>query len=219
MTDGEILRSGLERLGVTAPDAPERLEQYAREIRLWNGKIDLVADKEALIVRHLLDSLAILPLLRERGLLPAPRLADVGSGAGLPGVPLALALPDARVILVERSGRRAGFLRSTVAILGLHNAEVLHGDLRSTEVGSVDLCLFRALTGMNAHLVQDLRRTVGSGVGSGADSGAVIAYAGRRSSAEETADQLRSGFARVEVVPVAVPFLDAERHVVVATQS
>ncbi len=210
MTDAEILRSGLEQLDVARPDAAERLERYAREIRLWNAKIDLVSDEEALIVRHFLDSLSVLPVLREHGLISSSRLADAGSGAGLPGIPLAVALPDVQVSLVERSGRRAGFLRSTIAILGLHNAEVFQGDLRHLDAGSVDLCLFRALTGMGADLVRDLRRAVGSG--------AVLAYAGRRSSADETAELLRRGFAAVEVVPVAVPFLEAERHAVVATQ-
>lgn len=253
MNEIDTLTRGLERLGVTTPGAVQRLERYAREIRLWNSRIDLVADEDALVVRHLLDSLAVLPLLRAHGFLPPEaggracsdggriRMADVGSGAGLPGIPLAVALPEVRITLVERSGRRAGFLRSTVAILGLRNADVFHGDIRSFEAGSVDLCLFRALTGLTAEIVQSLRRVVyppaetpgGRGrdnfTGEGgvptvptvptgdASARGAVAYAGRRASAEDTADLLRGSFESVELVKVKVPFLDAERHVVIAT--
>lgn len=118
-----------------------RLQEFERLLRERAIPLGFVAkgDAERLAERHVLDSLRAAPLVPSS----ARSAYDLGSGAGLPGVVLALALPDLHVILVEAQERRAGFLEYAVSTLGLANADVHVGraeDLRDP----VDVCLARA---------------------------------------------------------------------------
>jgi len=107
---------GAARLGVQLDDeAVDGLLAHLDELRTWAPRLSLVspgdlADPGALVERHVLDSLASLPVVAETS--PRPRVLDLGSGAGFPGVPIAVALRRARVLLVEPRLRRASFLRS-----------------------------------------------------------------------------------------------------------
>ena len=104
----------------------EPLLIYLHELEKWNAAYNLTAVRDPLemVTRHLLDSLAVLPALQT---LPRPmqRLIDVGSGAGLPGIPLALVHPEWQVDLLDSNGKKARFLRHAVRTLGLRNAQVL----------------------------------------------------------------------------------------------
>ena len=95
--------------------------QYLALIQKWNRVHNLTAvrEPEAMLVRHLLDSLAVLPHVA------GPRIADVGSGAGLPGIPLALARPEWRVTLVESNHKKTAFLQQARIELNLKNVEVM----------------------------------------------------------------------------------------------
>lgn len=222
VTEEQILSAGLRELLPVEIDAPgdtpnlstlvTLLMRYVEELRGWNARIDLLADAgEGLVPRHILDSLAGIPVIREWAFREPDgglELADLGSGAGLPGIPLALTLPEARVVLVERSGRRAGFLRSTAAVLGLRNTRVVQGRLEELDEGSVSNVVFRALSEMDGGLARQLRRIC--------RRGAVCAYKGRRDAAVADAETLSAYFSEVEVLPLQVPFLEAERHMVVA---
>ena len=107
------LREQAGSLGVDLDDvALERLVRFLDELVLWNARTNLVGehDRRALIDRHLVDALAAVPLLRRLG--PNLRLADVGSGGGLPGIPLAIALHPREMRLIEPRQKRASFLRS-----------------------------------------------------------------------------------------------------------
>ncbi|MGI8775107.1 MAG: 16S rRNA (guanine(527)-N(7))-methyltransferase RsmG [Actinomycetota bacterium] len=101
----------------------ERLQGYEELLRSWASRLDLVAgsDLPRLRERHIDDSLRLLPLLEE---LPPGPCVDVGAGAGLPGIPLAIAAPDRRWVLLEPRQKRAGFLEEVVRALDL-NCEVL----------------------------------------------------------------------------------------------
>lgn len=105
----------------------EQLSQFAGLIRLWNSKINLVAPKTlaTLEERHIADSAQLAPYLPT---IPHA-LLDVGSGAGLPGVVLAVLRPDVAVTLAERDQRKAAFLHTVVHQLGLANAQVFGGDV------------------------------------------------------------------------------------------
>ena len=119
------LGSVLREAGVDVSDqAVEQLNQYAGMLLEWNRRMDLtsVSDSDTGI-RHFLDSL--LPL-REAGLFPdGARIIDVGTGAGFPGLPLAIARPDLRVTLLEAQGKRCQFLNAVIDTLGLPNVAVI----------------------------------------------------------------------------------------------
>ncbi len=126
------LREGAASLDVALDEAAVRgLLAFAAELLRWNAKIDLIgpADLLAVVDRHLLDSLALLPLLHAAGI---SSLADIGSGAGLPGLVLALADPALRVVSIEPRARRAAFQRHAVRQLGLANVRVVVARLPPT---------------------------------------------------------------------------------------
>src|SRR5690348_15519004 len=125
MSDRPSLQADLER-GIAAmrldlpADAIAKLRGYLDLLIRWNKTYNLTAvrDPAQMVTRHLLDSLAVLPFVRGRS------LADLGSGAGLPGIPLAIARPDMQVTLVDSNGKKARFLREVVRGLPLKNASV-----------------------------------------------------------------------------------------------
>src|SRR5690606_26729241 len=115
------LEAGLTALGLPPQPLALRLLDYLALLSPWNRAYNLTAVREerAMGSRHLLDSLAMWRFLRPG------RLADLGTGPGLPGIPLAMARPDVEVSLVESKGKKARFLREAVRRLGLANARVL----------------------------------------------------------------------------------------------
>jgi 16S rRNA (guanine527-N7)-methyltransferase len=128
MTPHAALERGLEELELALPASTrDQLIAYVTLLAKWNRSYNLTAvrDPLAMVSQHLLDSLAVLPQL------PLPpevvRLADVGTGAGLPGIPLALARPQWHVALVESNQKKAAFLRQAAIELGIRNVEVHEG--------------------------------------------------------------------------------------------
>ena len=112
----QLASVGLAENGDTADALAEFLQLLAK----WNKVHNLTAiiEPEAMIQRHLVESLALGALLK------GERIADVGSGGGLPGIPLAIAQPEKGFTLIESRGKRAGFLRHVQAVLGLKNVVV-----------------------------------------------------------------------------------------------
>jgi len=124
MTPAAALQRGLSMLALALPPgAQEKLLAYLELLTKWNRTYNLTAIRDPLqmVSHHLLDSLAVL------GEIPAGSLADVGSGAGLPGIPIAIAEPDRRVTLNDANHKKSAFLRQAVIELGIMNAEVHHG--------------------------------------------------------------------------------------------
>ena len=209
LTDGELLDDGLHRLGLGGDERlRDRLQRFAALIEAANPVYGLVdADRRRLVTHHLLDSLAAVPALRE--VEPRAMLLDVGSGAGLPGVPLALALAGSRVTLVERSARRAAFLNHVRRELAPVALTVVDRPLREAAVAPADVVTWRAVAPL-ARLLPDLlpvlhaRSTVALYQGTAATArrelGAARAAAGER--------------LRARMIRLAVPHLDAERHLV-----
>jgi len=205
-----LLRGGIGRLGILATPAQlERLERYRLELERWNRAFGFVkAEGDELVVRHFLDSLAGLGTVA--GMIGSGRLADVGSGAGFPGIPLAIMLPQASVTLVEPASRKAAFLRGVAILLDLGNVAVEERQLREVQ-GPFDLVTFRAFRPLSAEVLAGLRRLL-------TPAGAIVAYKGRR---ERIVEELAAlglaggGPLQVEVVALQVPFLQEERHLVV----
>jgi len=190
------------------------LTRYIKEIELFNPAYGLVGtnNSEELVVKHILDSLApvgiISRLLTEAGAKDTPRIADAGSGAGLPGIPLAIAMPNCEFTLIERMGRRAGFLCGAKAVLNLSNITVEEGELEKTAAGTFSLITFRAFKPLEPKLLKTLLRVC-------AEGGVIAAYKGRRKKTEAEAAALGNIRGKWEIIPCAVPFLEEERHLLV----
>ena len=191
------------------------LEKYLGEIELHNPALSLIGtnDSRELILKHLLDSLAPLGIILRKCHCQKNAgqfsIADVGSGAGLPGIPLAIALPGAKVTLIERKGRRAGFLRNTIAALGLANVAVEEEEMEKAKTGRFDLVTCRAFRPLEPKIFSKMYRLCREG-------GILSAYKGRRAKiGEEMAalEQALPGLAgQWEAIPCPVPMLDEERH-------
>lgn len=151
------LREGLRRLGLVVPDGDiTRLLSYLQLIAQWNKVYNLTAirDPQAMLTQHLLDCLAIVPALRRglagEGNAPAHgpagagrRVLDVGSGAGLPGVVLAICEPGWQVTCVDAVAKKSGFIRQVAAELGLPNLNATHQRVEAMQ-GRYDLITSRA---------------------------------------------------------------------------
>lgn len=207
-----VLGDGIEQLGLAGRDGAESLLAYTRELERWSERLGLVhATGRELIVRHILDSLAGLETVQS--LIEshdAPALADIGTGGGLPGIPLACFLPHAGVALVERSERKCGFLRGVLPAAKIRNAQVVNKQLSALRP-PFDVIVLRAFQPLSAPLVIQLTRLLSPG-------GAVCAYKGRAERVLAEIASLGDGPARninIETVPVVVPFLSEERHLVI----
>ena len=111
------LSEGKNRLGVTLPDGiDEGLWRLMEELLRWNARVNLTAitDPEEVLEKHFLDSLAVLPEVGQ-----ATSLLDLGAGAGLPGLPLRVAIPGLQVTLVDAVAKKVGFMKHAIATLGL----------------------------------------------------------------------------------------------------
>ncbi|MCL2175479.1 MAG: 16S rRNA (guanine(527)-N(7))-methyltransferase RsmG [Treponema sp.] len=201
------------------------LTGYINEIELFNHAYGLVGTEktEELIIKHILDALAPMGILsrllrsfncRDSGLAPLReiyRIADAGSGAGLPGIPLAIAMPSCEFTLIERMGRRAGFLCNTKAVLSLSNINIeeceiekIAGKKDFTEY--FDIVTFRAFKPLDAKLLKSLFAIL-------APNGIIAAYKGKKEKIETEMKVMPE--LQWEAVPYTVPFLDEERHVLI----
>ena len=193
---------GSERLGLRLPTgAVDGLTTYLTLLERWNRAYNLTAvrDPDAMVIRHLLDSLSILPWLE------GPRVLDVGSGAGLPGIPLASARPDYEFYLLDSNGKRTRFLTQVVAELHLANVRVIRSRVEdyqpATPFNSVVSRAFATL----ADMVVDAGRLC-------APEGRLLAMKGVFP--DDELARLPLGYVVVGVHPLHVPHLDAERHLV-----
>ena len=218
-----LLRQGITALAGGQPDAADAelsqlcaaLGRYLEELLLWSGRTDLVKFETPrdLVVRHVLDSLAAVPVieqtLAECGLQPQQvHACDVGSGAGFPGVPLALRLPVASMVLLERSAARVAFLRTVCAVLHRPGLSVAEADLVELRQ-PFELLLVRALSPFDSRAIAGLSRALSS-------AGALLIYQGRSETTAATAARLEPLFADVQIRALEVPFLEADRHLIIA---
>ena len=192
------LAAGIAALGLQLDGAQiQRLEQYLALLRKWNRAFNLVAPRSLheAVPLHLLDSLAVAPSLRARSVL------DIGSGAGLPGIPLAIALPETLFVLLDSNGKKTRFLHQCALELNLPNVEVVldRVELYKPE-RHFDVLVTRAvasaedLIGWTAHLwAADTRMRLMKSRGVGLE-----------------AESLPVGY-RGHILPLAVPGLNATR--------
>ena len=196
----EDLQRGLHAMGLDAALAPPLLAYLSLLVR-WNRTYNLTAirDPHEMVTRHLLDSLAMHPYVQPGA------LADLGTGPGLPGIPLAIAKPELQVTLVESNGKKARFLREAVRQLKLGNARVAESRAEAlAEPG--------AYTQITARALDTLDGIVAVGGHLLAPHGRLLAMKGTHPAAEIAA--LPPGWTALAVHALAVPGLDAERHLV-----
>jgi 16S rRNA (guanine527-N7)-methyltransferase len=202
-----LLAQGSVELGLSLDEATlRRLLDYLVLLRKWNSVYNLtsVRDPAQMLVQHLLDSLAVVPALRKRLDLDRATLADIGSGAGLPGLVIAILHPATLVVSIEPVGKKTAFQRQVCAELALTNVEVVTA--RAETLGrTVDLVLCRAF----ASLVDFVDAAVGL---TGPDT-LLAAMKGQRREIAEELEALPAD-CTTGIEPIRVPFLDAERHLV-----
>jgi 16S rRNA (guanine527-N7)-methyltransferase len=206
MTPAEALEQGLRELAleITAPQRGQLLD-YVALLGKWNRTYNLTAVREplAMVSHHLLDSLAVLPHLPVPG-EPAT-IADVGSGAGLPGIPLAVARPQWRITLVEASQKKVAFLRQACIALGLANVSVHEGRVEAWRPASLfALVISRAFA--------DLAKFVSACAHLVAPGGVLAAMKGTYP--RDELERAPAGWDCARVVRLASPHLNAERHLV-----
>lgn len=141
----ELLRTGASLVGCCLDDAAlDRFERYLAELLHWNRSINLTAitDPQHVVIKHFIDSLSIVPLL-DQGI----RLLDIGSGAGLPGLAVAVVRPDLQVTSLDAVEKKVRFQRHLCRLLGLSGVEVVHRrveQLAQERPGCYDLVVSRA---------------------------------------------------------------------------
>jgi 16S rRNA (guanine527-N7)-methyltransferase len=215
-----------------------QLAAYIEQIELYNPAWGLVGtnDRQELVVRHILDSLAPLGIISRflddcGKVTGTARVADVGSGAGLPGIPLAIALPGVQFSLIERGGRRANFLRIAQTALNLAegnlgpvgsrcrvtNIAVEEAEMEKVKSGRFNVVTFRAFRPLEPKIFKKLIRLCAPG-GGATKGGVLAAYKGRREKAVAEMTALENALpviaGRWEILPCPVPLLDEERHLV-----
>lgn len=195
------LAAGLAALGLNLPAASQQKLLAFRDLLLkWNKIYNLTAlrDPEQAISHHLLDSLVILPHVGEGALL------DVGSGGGLPGIPLAIARPDLSVTLVDTVQKKATFLQQAAIELALKNLVVHHArveDMRGqyAQISSRAFADLAQFVGLTRHLL--------------APGGRWLAMKGVRPDTEIST--LPADISVEALIPLTVPGLSAERHLII----
>lgn len=202
MSQQAILEKGIKdaKLDISA-QTQQRLLDYLALMQKWNKVHNLTAvrDADEMVILHLLDSLVVLPFI------DAKHLLDVGSGAGLPGIPLAICLPDLQVTVIDSNSKKVSFMRQAKAELGIANLEVLGGrveEIASTKKFEIiisrafsDLSLFISLT----HHLLDAQ-------------GKWLAMKGVYPEVELAELAAKTGVTASKVEVLNVPGLDAQRH-------
>jgi len=156
------LCQGLEKMQCSlSPAQQQQLLDYLGLLTKWNRVFNLTAvrDPQEMVSRQLLDSLAILPWVKGR------RVLDVGTGAGLPGIPLAIALPDMAFTLLDSNGKKTRFVQQAAAQLGLQNVSVAHTRIESLqEAAGFDVITSRAFASLGDFLGATARLLAEGGV-------------------------------------------------------
>lgn len=193
---------GLEQLDLAlSTEIVGKLIQFVTLLDKWNKVYNLSAirDPAQMVDLHLLDSLSVAPFIS------GERILDVGTGAGIPGIPLALACPDHHFVLLDSNGKKTRFIQQAVLELGLNNVEIINSRVESYQpkepFATIISRAFASLSDMLAgttHLV--------------AKGGLLLAMKGRLN--EEEQAELPSDVEIEEIIQLTVPGVDAERHLV-----
>jgi len=201
----ETLAEGIASLGAE-PGHQTALNEYLALLKKWNKPFNLTAlrSESDMVVKHLLDSLSV-----ESYLISAERVCDVGTGAGLPGIPLAICLPDTQFVLLDSNGKKTRFLEQVKNQLGLSNVEIVQDRVENYRPQALfDVVISRAFADLNRmcrvthHLLSD-------------DG---LWFAMKSQTAESEILGLDRRFIVQQRVDLKVPFLDDARMLAIVKQ-
>ncbi len=201
MTTAALLATGIAQMGLSVPEQMQlKLLQYLALLQKWNKVYNLTAVRqpEEMVTLHLLDSLSILPYLCNQNLL------DVGSGAGLPGIVVAICMPELAVTTIDTVQKKAIFMRQVKGELGLENLTVMHARVENYQpVTPFAQIISRAFSdiALLMHLTKHLI----------AKDGRWLAMKGLIPSHELVSLPSQS----IDIIPLKVANLTAERHLIV----
>lgn len=192
-----ILQQGLQALDIACDESQlQDLLKFIKLIEKWNKAYNLTAvrDRDEMARLHILDSLTVLPFINGK------RVADIGTGAGLPGVPLAIFLPDVEFVLVDSNSKKTRFVQQAILELKLKNVTVLHSRVERFQPESLfSTVMMRAFASLEdiMHLSQHLIDPLG----------VLLAMKGQHPAVKE----IKSLTVPYSIIPLKVPGVDAER--------
>lgn len=206
------LQEGLKKLNIKTEnlaDLEADLEKYIKELELFNSAYDLTnaETKDDIVIKHVLDSLSaqkiLVSLIKSKNSLET-KIADIGSGGGLPGIPLALSLRDSNITLVERMSKRCAFLENCTAILKLKNVSVENLEAERVPANSFDIIVFRAFRPLDKKMMKTLAKMV-------KPEGYILAYKAKKDKITEEMNAIKDLVSEYQVEPLTVPFLTDEK--------
>ena len=208
-----VLEEGLKYFNIDfLTDTIEKFTEFINELLFWNRKTNLIGtdNPTEIIIKHILDSISIYSLLGKKNLT----ILDIGSGAGFPGLPLAIIWNGYKVTAVERRNKRAGFLRNVSNLLGLRNFEVIEKDVKDLNRNlKYDIITARGLGSLNQ--IYDLSKNHLK------EETMIIAFKGKINELKKEVEKLREKIEDkdkigVHIEEVKIPNLDdEERHLVI----
>ncbi|MFK7829842.1 MAG: 16S rRNA (guanine(527)-N(7))-methyltransferase RsmG [Congregibacter sp.] len=196
------LRNGLAGLNISLNDhQQQQLLDFLALLERWNRRINLTAVRKPsdMVTRHLLDSLSLMPYLQ------GARYIDVGTGGGLPGLPLAIANPSKHFTLLDSNGKKTRFLIHVKTQLKLDNVDVVQARVETYEADPLfDAVLSRAFTSLDA-MIDQCEHLI-------SECGELLAMKAQQSQAE--LDALKKRVKDLAVIPLSVPYLEEKRCLV-----
>jgi 16S rRNA (guanine527-N7)-methyltransferase len=220
----DYLNEGLRALSIDGSEKKAKLEKYLAEILLFNPIHGLVSgnDKQKIIIRHILDSLAPWQhIAREAAFLMPPdsdgiTIADIGTGAGFPGIPLAIVMDNCRFLLVEKMGRRVSFLQNIKAVLRLENIKIIESEVEKAPIDGNDgvrpsLVMCRGFSEISDKLIGTFSAVLKTG-------GTMIFYKGKREKIDREIESCKHPLQNTNIIRYTPPFLNEERHLVIIRQ-
>ncbi len=194
-----VLQSGLCLLNLKlAQTAQEKIIKYIMLLHKWNQAYNLTAvrDPESILTRHVFDSLATIPFIAQ------PNILDFGAGAGLPGIPLALALPKYNFVLLDSSNKKTLFLKHVMLSLNIDNINVVTKRIEDFIFAPGFATIITRATAAIDTVVSKTKRLC-------ATNGQILVMKGKYPTKE-----LKEITQPTEIYRILVPYLDEERHLV-----
>ena len=204
LSASRLLLEGCSQLGLELSKQQLRtLEMHIEHVTRWNQRVNLtsILDIEQMITRHILDSLAIFPYIR------GARLLDIGSGGGFPGLPIAITRPDIQTVLLDSSRKKTEFLGHVISQLGLSNVSVIHEKVENYRPAQPFHTLMARAFGPIERVLGQVRPLSRPG-------NRLLMMKGKNPEFE-IRNLIREGIHELSIVELQVPYLDANRNLVV----